>query len=96
METKTIQLPDHSTTVLDSPGAEPPIVLLHGLALDAHMFKALTPQLTSHARVISYDLRGHGSAATAPRTISLKQVANDLASLLDALKIDAADKYGTS
>ncbi|KIW74283.1 hypothetical protein Z517_12223 [Fonsecaea pedrosoi CBS 271.37] len=98
----------HKTVVRDSDPQNTqavPIVLIHALALDRRMWDAVFASLAAskagdgsggQLRVISYDLRGHGYAAHAPSAQSLTQLAADLQSLLDKLRIPKADVYGQS
>ena len=91
-----VHLGDHDTLVLDTAGSGTPIVLIHALSMDAHMFQKLIPALAKTARVIAYDLRGHGFARGAPLTQSLDHLVTDLLLLFDKLGIAQADVYGAS
>ncbi len=52
---------------IDSAGAGPPLVLLHGWAMHSGLFAPLLPRLTARFRVHRVDLPGHGcSAPVAP------------------------------
>ena len=95
---KVISLGDHETVVREygSNMQGTPIVLIHALSLDGRMFRQVASRLASHARVITYDLRGHGYACGAPLTKSLDHLADDLKLLLDTLSIAKADVYGAS
>lgn len=97
----TIWVGDHSTMVRDSSphNQSVPIVLIHALGLDRRMWDAVFDQLArvdKAARIISYDLRGHGQASSAPPAQSLAKLANDLRALLAALNVPKADVYGQS
>ncbi|KAJ9603148.1 hypothetical protein H2200_012443 [Cladophialophora chaetospira] len=105
IDVQTIHLSDHSTCVRDSGGSGVPIVLIHALAMDSHMwidhgiFHKLAISVDQYGapqRVLCYDLRGHGFAQDAPRITSLDQVADDLADLLRVLCIDKVDVMGVS
>ena len=78
----------------DIGGSGVPIVLLHALSMDASMWRAIYPRLG--CRVVMYDIRGFGYARDAPATASMEQLADDLKTVLDELKIENADIYGTS
>ncbi|KAK4938332.1 hypothetical protein LTR10_021216 [Elasticomyces elasticus] len=92
-----IRLGDHETLVRDSHGPGTPIVLIHALSMDGRMWRKVLPQLaTTGARVIAYDLRGHGHARGAPLTRNLEHLCSDLELLLDTLDIKTADIYGAS
>lgn len=65
VSSSTIQLDDHSTTVLDTGGSGLPMVLLHGVGFDCWMWKQVLPYLPAERRIVAYDLRGHGTARNA-------------------------------
>ena len=68
------------------------VVLLHGLCLDQSSWDIQIGQLIrewgNDIRIISYDHRGHGDSADAPmHTYRIEQLADDLATLLIALRV---------
>jgi pimeloyl-ACP methyl ester carboxylesterase len=71
-----------------------PVVLVHGLALDARMWDDQVPALEEIARVVRYDVRGFGRSTRDADTAYSH--ADDLWSLLDHLKIDKAVLVGLS
>lgn len=85
----------HLTSVRDE-GAGEPYVLLHGSPLDQHAWDGIVPLLATGARVITYDLRGHGTAASAPRARSRDDFVDDLVMLLDQLEIKKVHLLGHS
>lgn len=91
-----IRLHDHTTLIRDTQGEGVPIILIHCLSLDGEQWRAVLPGLSEAARVIVYDVRGHGKARVAPPTKSLGQLAEDLLEVLDILGVDKADIYGAS
>lgn len=95
---RTISVGDHETLVREYGSENPgtPIILIHALSMDGRMFQRVAPRLANKARVITYDLRGHGFSRGAPLTKSLAHLVQDLKALLDALEIDKADIYGAS
>ncbi|KAA8610993.1 carboxymuconolactone decarboxylase [Salipiger aestuarii] len=90
------RLRDHTTRLFDSGGDEPPMLLLHALGLDWRMWSRVIPLLTSHYRVIAFDLRGFGGAAFAPHVRDLAHYAEDVADLLDRLDLPQAHITGLS
>src|SRR5271170_4832175 len=59
-----------SDLCIDSTGAGPPLVMLHGWAMHSGLFTPLLPRLTHRYRVHRVDLPGHGRSATvAPYTL---------------------------
>jgi 3-oxoadipate enol-lactonase len=93
---RIVRLDDHDTMLWDSGGSGTPILLMHALCMDHRFWKKVFPRLASSARVIAYDIRGHGRARGAPATQSLNQVGDDAARLLDILGIGTADICGAS
>jgi 3-oxoadipate enol-lactonase len=71
-------------------GSGPPVLLVHGMASDAHALEPVAGALSDQARVIAYDRRGYGaSGAPEPyRGTTVEEQAEDAAALLRAL--DAA------
>jgi pimeloyl-ACP methyl ester carboxylesterase len=78
-------------------GSGRPVVLLHGglLTIDV-MFGPLLPTLAARRQVIAVELQGHGRTADAARTMSVDQLADDVATLLAHLGIEEADVFGFS
>jgi 3-oxoadipate enol-lactonase len=73
-----------------------PVVLMHGYPLDHTIWQSFFPLLVSHARVITPDLRGHGRTDTPDGVYTMRQIADDIAALLDALTIQKAIVIGHS
>jgi 3-oxoadipate enol-lactonase/4-carboxymuconolactone decarboxylase len=83
-----IKINDLAIHVLeDGPPNAAPLILLHSLGTNAHIFDPQIPALARSFRVIRPDLRGHGFTTTTPGPYTTKQLAADLAALLAALKI---------
>jgi (E)-2-((N-methylformamido)methylene)succinate hydrolase len=80
---------------LTSPKDVPVVVLIHGLGLTRAVWQWLLPDLTK-IRVLTYDLIGHGETAPPEGDPTLKDLANQLAQLLDHLEIDKAAIVGFS
>jgi 3-oxoadipate enol-lactonase len=68
-------------------GSGAPLLLVHGYPLDHTMWHGQLDGLADHWRVIAPDLRGFGQSDVKPGTASMDQMADDLARLLDALKV---------
>lgn len=73
--------------VLDS-GQGMPVLLVHGFPLDHSMWDAQIAHLSQRWRVIAPDLRGFGGSQVTGGTVTMEQMADDLAALTDALAID--------
>jgi 3-oxoadipate enol-lactonase len=91
----TTTLGDHTVEVTDVPGGLDPAILVHSAILEQTACLPLARRLPGR-RVISYDLRGHGSAAGAPRIRDIKQLAADLLTLLDRLELSRCHLIGIS
>ncbi|GAT17968.1 alpha/beta fold hydrolase [Secundilactobacillus silagei] len=92
-----VNVGDHETIVWDNHADGFPVVLIHCLALDHRTWREVYPEIAkTGARVIAYDIRGHGWARQAPTTQNLDQLADDLHHLLAKLGIKQADVYGAS
>ena len=71
--TKRVQAPGGGLHVIDQPGAEPAVVLLHGFPDDSRAYDRLLPHLAPH-RAAAFDFLGyghsdpaHGRRPTSPR-----------------------------
>src|SRR5690606_29428215 len=73
-----------------------PVVCLHSLATDLHVWDAQLAALESEFRVVRIDLRGHGSSTPTPPPYSLEQLGADVVAVLDALDIERAAVMGVS
>ena len=76
-------------------GTGPPVVLLvHGFPLNRSMWDPQLGMLRQRARVIAPDLRGFGaSEAGPPGPLTMSQHADDLAALLDHVRVQAPVVY---
>lgn len=64
-----------------------PVLFVHGFPLNHTMWQSQLDALGSNCRVIAPDLRGFGRSGVTPGTVTMRQFADDLNSLLDVLKI---------
>ena len=78
-------------------GEGTPIVLLHGAFMTINTnFGELIPKLSKTRKVIAVELQGHGHTADIDRPFSQETLADDVAALLQYLKINNADIFGYS
>ena len=77
-------------------GSGPPLLLVHGLMITGEMFDPVIDELATRHRVIVPDLRGHGRSRGLPPPYSARQLAGDLARLLDDLAIGSTAVLGYS
>jgi pimeloyl-ACP methyl ester carboxylesterase len=73
-----------------------PLILLHGLASQSHIFDLVAPLLAKNFRVITFDQRGHGESTKPDDGYDFETVAQDLVAFLDALNIKRAIIAGHS
>ena len=71
----------------DDDGPGPVVVLLHGFPLDRSMWTHQRSSVGAVYRVISPDLRGHGSSAAPDGIYTVDSMADDVLELLDALQL---------
>jgi pimeloyl-ACP methyl ester carboxylesterase len=72
------------------------LVLLHGLASQAHIWDLAAPQLIDSFRVIALDQRGHGLSDKPDAGYDFATVSSDLDAILKTLKIERATLIGHS
>jgi 3-oxoadipate enol-lactonase len=89
---KTVRVADAELKVLVR-GSGPPLVLMHAFPLDHSMWSAQIERFASHWQVIAPDLRGCGASDVTAGTVSMLQMADDLAAILDELKVDVPVVY---
>lgn len=78
-------------------GEGPDLVMLHGISGNLAVWHLrMVPMLQQHFRVTTYDLRGHGNSSMPPSGYTTRDMALDLAGLLDALEIEHTDIVGHS
>jgi pimeloyl-ACP methyl ester carboxylesterase len=66
-----------------------PLVLLHGLGNEAHLWDDFVPAVAAHYRVLALDQRGHGDSDWDPQArYDAESMTDDLEAVLDALEID--------
>jgi len=82
----TLPLPGVDLSLADH-GAGRAVVLIHGFPMDHSIWAHQVESLAAHYRVITPDLRGFGRSSVTPGKVSVEQWADDLAAMLDALKI---------
>ncbi|WP_440951037.1 alpha/beta fold hydrolase [Methanosphaerula subterraneus] len=77
-------------------GTGEPLVLLHGGLGQIEMFGPNLTRLAQRRQVIGVDLQGHGRTELGDREISLVDMGNDLAGILEQLGYDRVDVLGYS
>lgn len=78
-------------------GKGDPVVLLHGSFMTiTNNWPDMIARLSKSRRVIAVEMQGHGRTADIDRDFSYETLADDIAALLDYLKIKQADVLGYS
>ncbi|NOU91876.1 alpha/beta fold hydrolase [Paenibacillus sp. LMG 31456] len=72
------------------------VVLLHGFCGSSAYWNKLMPLLPNNYRIIAPDLRGHGSSSAPEGDYTMEVLAEDLAQLLQHLKVEQAIVLGHS
>ena len=74
-----------------------PVVLIHGAFCTIEVcMSGLVKEFAKTRQVIVMELQGHGRTADIDRPLSTVKMADDVAALLDKLKLPSADIYGYS
>jgi pimeloyl-ACP methyl ester carboxylesterase len=73
-----------------------PLILIHGFPLDRTTWEPMIPFIQQGVRVITPDLRGFGHSEASQGVYGMRLLADDIAGLLDGLKIDMAVIAGHS
>jgi 3-oxoadipate enol-lactonase len=83
---------------ISGPHDAPPIVFANSLGTNLHIWDAQAAALADRYRIVRYDMRGHGMTSFAPpgEDYAIARLADDLAALLDALRIERASVVGLS
>src|SRR4051812_47482628 len=82
----TIAIDDLDLNVVQR-GNGTPLLLAHGYPLDHTMWRGQLDGLADGCRVIAPDLRGFGASGVTPGVVTMEQLADDMARLLEALQI---------
>ncbi|MFQ5761627.1 MAG: alpha/beta fold hydrolase [Candidatus Bathyarchaeia archaeon] len=77
-------------------GEGEPLALIGGSLFGRFNWGLVLNKLSKHFRVISYDMRGYGQSSRPIQEYTIELWADDLAGLLDALKISKTHVAGTS
>lgn len=72
------------------------LIFIHGVGLDLSMWEEQVEDLSKHFRVITYDMVGHGGSEHPPGPYSLSQFVEQLAELMNHLRIERSHIIGFS
>ncbi|RJP52507.1 MAG: alpha/beta fold hydrolase [Anaerolineaceae bacterium] len=85
-----------TTLAYERLGRGAPLVLIHGFPLDHSIWDEVTPLLSSTFDLILPDLRGFGESVSSAPAWTMRDLADDLAALLDHLGLESAFLAGHS
>ena len=68
-------------------GQGPVLLFVHGFPLDHTMWESQIAYFKSSFRVLAPDLRGFGRSTVSPGTVTMRQMADDLAGILEQLDV---------
>jgi pimeloyl-ACP methyl ester carboxylesterase len=84
------------TIAYERVGEGPPLVFVHGAALDGRMWKPQLAGLADEFTVVAWDEPGAGRSSDLPDGVTLADFADGLATLLEALELGPAHVAGLS
>ena len=77
-------------------GTGEPLILIHGIGAARDAWRFVTPHLTDHFTVVTYDLRGHGDSPLPDGAFDLDDLVTDLEALRARLGFEKAHLAGHS
>ena len=80
----------------DGPADAPPVLLLHSLGTNLHVWDPVVPALAATFRVVRPDMRGHGGTTVTPGPYSIAQLGTDAFGVMQALGLARAHVVGLS
>ena len=80
----------------EAAGEGPPLVLVHGSWVDSSSWAGLVPLLADSFRVVAYDRRGHSRSERPAGQGSVREDADDLGALIEALDLGPAHVVASS
>lgn len=96
MKESILTINDIRISYYDSGKGETTIIFIHGFPFDKSSWDFQLEALKDSFRVIAYDIRGFGHSSSGEREFSIDLFADDLISIMDALKINNAVICGLS
>lgn len=78
----------------DGPEGKPCVTFVTGIANDHTLWNASVAPLARDYRLIRIDTRGHGLTDATPAPYSLKQLADDVVAVWDAMRVDRSTIVG--
>lgn len=83
-------------TAVTIDGSGPPVILVHGMGLNRHMWDWQLERLAEHFTVVRYDLLGHGDSDRPAGPYEMSQFVDQIDRLIDALDLPPSGLVGFS
>jgi pimeloyl-ACP methyl ester carboxylesterase len=77
-------------------GQGDPLIVLHGAYMNIPSMGAIVPMLAETHKVYALEFQGHGRTTDIDRPITYPNLADDVASFMDAVGLEKADVFGYS
>ena len=77
-------------------GNGPALFLIHGIGAAKDAWRFVTPKLSKHFTVITYDLRGHGKSPVTHKNFNLNDLIMDLERIRELSKFEKGHFVGHS
>lgn len=81
---------------ISGPPSGPPLVLIHALGTDLHIWDEVLPLLPPGLRILRFDLRGHGASDVPPAPYNMGTLIRDTERLMDHFAVTDAVILGLS
>jgi 3-oxoadipate enol-lactonase len=81
---------------LSADNSLPALILSNSLGTNFSIWDAQVPEFEKHFRLLRCDMRGHGQSSVTPPPYSVPELASDILSLADSLRIDRFHFCGLS
>lgn len=96
MTRRTLRLSDGATVSALDVGRGEPLLLIHGVGMNAHAWAPQIADLSHDYRVIAVDMPGHGGSSPLPRGAGLKDYVAWAARVIEALALGTVNVAGHS
>ncbi|MBD2578506.1 alpha/beta hydrolase [Oscillatoria sp. FACHB-1406] len=93
---QTLSLPQTQISYLEWSGGKVPLMLLHGLADCALVWRSLGEALADNYHIVAPDLRGHGESSKPLNGYTFEEIIGDLQALMQHLGWSSAHLLGHS
>lgn len=80
----------------ETSGEGDPLIVLHGAYMNIETMGEIIPALARSRKVIAVEMQGHGRTTDIDRPITYPNLADDIASFMEAIGIEKADVFGYS